>query len=238
MNTLKSAHLVSPSTHQPAPGTGYLILRLVAFIAIAAFFLLTAPAASAQQIEIPIGDYVVLSENETHTEFILAFVNDYRWKVRALCMDETLPAPAVSSICTYNGSIFTCPGAQNLSLMAVIEQPPPPTPTPTPTFTPTFTPTYTPTFTPIPTSTPTLTATSLPSTTPTPTLASSRTPTSPTQQISTGTPVLPGAPASEELLATISAANRPFEQPRQNGLHSILAWLRGIWLRFCSLFGG
>jgi hypothetical protein len=193
-------------------------------------FLLIAGGVYAQALDIPYGDYEILSANGTQTEFVLAFTGDYRWHVSALCLDPNLLPPSVGSICTYNGEIFTCPGAQSLSLLEILQQPPTPTvpsATPTATFTPTQTFTPTPTFTPTATFLPTLTAT----VTPTQTVLA------PPTIVPSWTPVLPGAPASEELMATITAANQAFQSPEGSPTRSLLDWIKWLITQFLSLFG-
>jgi hypothetical protein len=197
-------------------------------IAFALFLFGIGVVYAAKQLEIPYGDYEVLSDNATHDEFILAFTGDYRWHVRAVCLQTGVPPPAVGSICNYDGVNFTCPGAQNLSLVEIIQAPPTPTPTFTPTMTASATPTST--FTPQPTFTSTFTATALPTITLTPT----RTSTQSSTALPTWTPVLPGAPASADLLATISAANEPFRHPAES--RSLLDWIQWLIKQLLNLF--
>jgi len=176
-------------------------------------FLFISGIVYAADLEIPHGDYEVWSANAEQTEFVLAFTGDYRWHVSALCLEPNLLPPSVGSICTYNGEIFTCPGAQTLGLLEILQQPP----TPTVPFTPT------------PTATSTLTATA--TLTPTLTVISTRT------VVSSWTPVLPGAPASKELIATISAANEAFQSPGESATRSILEWIKWVVQQFLLLFG-
>lgn len=200
-----------------------------------ALFLAVIQVVSAQVLpEIPIGNYEVWSANTEQNEFVLAFTGDYRWKVMAICLQPELPAPGVGSLCYFDGEIFTCPGAQNLSYVGVVEQPPTPTPPPTATPTPTdtVTPSFTPTVTATVSATPTLTPTSTSTFLPTQTIQS------PTSAGPTRTPVLPGAPASPELLATISAANQAFEAPQGNLVSRFMDWIQGILQQILSIFRG
>ena len=204
------------------------VIWMVAF----GLFLLISSGVYAQEIDIPYGDYEVWSANADQTEFVLAFTGDYRWHVSALCLEPNLLPPSVGSICTYNGEIFTCPGAQSLGLLEILQQPPTPTvPSATPTATATFTPTQT--FTPTPTFTPT--ATFLP--TSTATVTPTQTVLAPPTVIPSWTPVLPGAPASKDLMATISAANQAFQSPQESATRSLLDWIKWLFAQFLSLFG-
>lgn len=203
---------------------------LLAGVALA--FLLIAGVAAAA-LEIPHGDYEVWSANADRTEFVLAFTGDYNWHVLAQCIEPDLLPPAIGAICTYNGEYFACPGAQRLGLLEILQQPPTPTPRPTATATPT--PTYTPSATPTATATFTSTATLLPSTTASP--LPSFTPFIPTPGGPTWTPVLPGAPLSAELQATISAANQALQQPQPVVRRMLLEWIQWIFQRILAVFG-
>jgi hypothetical protein len=207
-------------------------LKTVIWMVLFGLFLLIAGGVYAQALDIPYGDYEILSANDTQTEFVLAFTDDYRWHVRALCIQPDILPPSVGSLCSYNGEVFTCPGAQSLSLLEILQQPPTPTvPSATPTATATFTPTQT--FTPTPTFTPMPSAT----TTPTATLTQTQRASQPATVVPSWTPVLPGAPASEELLATISAANQAFQSPEESATRSLLDWIKWLFQQFLLLFG-
>ena len=121
------------------------IRKTVIGIVVFTLFLFISGIVYAADLEIPHGDYEVWSANAEQTEFVLAFTGDYRWHVSALCLEPNLLPPSVGSICTYNGEIFTCPGAQTLGLLEILQQPPTPTVpfTPTPTATSTLTATAT-----------------------------------------------------------------------------------------------
>lgn len=199
-------------------------MKLVLWAAALLLILLIAGVVFAAGEEIPFGDYEVLSENDTHTQFVLAFTGDYRWQILAECLQTGVTPPAVGSLCNYSGENFTCPGAQSLGFMAVLQQPP--TPSPTLTFTATFTPTATATSTPTATGTATATTTARPSSTATPGSTAA-----PSQ-----TPVLPGAPLTKDLQATIQAANAPFERPQAAFARRIVEWIHWILQQVLSLF--
>lgn len=192
-------------------------MKIVLWAAALLLIPLIAGAVFAAGEEIPFGDYEVLSENETHTEFVLAFTGDYRWQILTECLQTGVTPPAVGSLCNYSGENFTCPGAQSLGFLAILQQPPTPSPTLTFTATATFTPTATSTSTPTATGTATATTTSTarPSLTATPGATAA-----PSQ-----TPVLPGAPLTKDLQATIQAANAPFERPQGALARRIVEWI-------------
>ncbi len=206
--------------------------KTVIGIVVFTLFLFISGIVYAADLEIPHGDYEVWSANAEQTEFVLAFTGDYRWHVSALCLEPNLLPPSVGSICTYNGEIFTCPGAQMLGLLEILQQPPTPTVPFTPTPTATTTLTATATFTRTPTFTPTVTFAPSSTATLTPTLTAISTRT----VVSSWTPVLPGAPASKELIATISAANEAFQSPGESATRSILDWIKWVVQQFLLLF--